>query len=74
VLALTAILGTVWLARLRAARRLELALNAFAEREIARTHRAGSASSHARVERMLQKARARALGKRPVPAQGESEG
>jgi hypothetical protein len=37
VLGLTAVLGIIWLARDRSARRLQLALNAYAEREIART-------------------------------------
>lgn len=39
VLALTVVLGTVWHSRDRAARRLHAALEAYAEREIARTRR-----------------------------------
>jgi hypothetical protein len=36
VLGLTAVLGIFWLARDRSARRLQIALNAYADREIAR--------------------------------------
>jgi hypothetical protein len=39
VLALTAVLGAVWLVRDRAARRLNAAADAYAEREIARERR-----------------------------------
>jgi len=39
LLALTAVLGAVWLYRVRAARRLFAALDAYAEKEVARARR-----------------------------------
>jgi hypothetical protein len=39
LLAVTAALGTIWMARLRASRRLHAAADAYAEREIAREAR-----------------------------------
>jgi hypothetical protein len=42
VLAVTVVVGTIWLARDRAARRLNAAMNAYAERELGRVRRAAT--------------------------------
>jgi hypothetical protein len=47
-LGLTAVLGTVWLSRARAARRFTAAVDAYAEREICRQRRRKKAAEGAR--------------------------
>jgi hypothetical protein len=61
ILALTAVLGIVWLARARAARRWNAAVDAYAEREIARSlrkHAAKRGRSVSAPRGILQRLRA----------------